>query len=144
MTVLIVTLLAFAAAVVFELHGPYKRHSEQGRIVLGLASAAVLMTLVALENKKTLTTPDWLARIGSVSYSIYLGHIIFINLTYMALLKLGLYHSLPEVFVFATAVCVALGVTVLIGLYVELPLVLTLKDRWHVRPQTTISTTVSR
>lgn len=133
---LIVALFAFATAVVFELYGPYGRHSEQGRIVLGFASAAVLMMLVSLENKNTLDTPDWLARIGSVSYSIYLGHIIFINLTYMALLKLGLYHSLPEILIFSTAVFVALGVTILIGLHVELPLVHFLKDRRRVPSQT--------
>jgi exopolysaccharide production protein ExoZ len=135
-SMLVAALLAFFAAVVFEVYGPFDRHSEEGRIALGLASAAVLATLVALENEQAIRTPVWLARLGSVSYSIYLGHILFINLTYMALLKAGLYHALPEVVVFMLAVGVALISTALIGLYVELPLVNALKSRPQRRPET--------
>ena len=126
-------LLLFVAAVVFEVYGPLGRHTDAGRIVLGLVSAMLLATLVAAENGRALRTPRWLARMGSVSYTIYLGHILFINLTYMALLKLGLYHALPEVMVFAIAVCVSLTATIMIGLYVELPLVRVLKDRYQGR-----------
>jgi exopolysaccharide production protein ExoZ len=133
---LLAAVLVFVAAVVFEVYGPLARHSDEGRIILGLASAALLATLVAMENRQALHTPSWLARIGSVSYSIYLGHIVFINLTYMTLLKVGLYHALPEALVFTTAVGVALAATILIGLYIELPLVRTLKDRRLGRPQT--------
>lgn len=127
-------LAALAAAVVFEIHGPFGRHAAAGRIALGLASAAVLAALVALENRQALRTPDWLARMGSVSYSIYLGHIVFINATYMALLKAGLYHALPEFVAFGLAIGVALTATILIGRYVELPLVLALKGRLRMRP----------
>ncbi len=134
-TTLVAALIAFFAAVIFEVYGPFDRHSEAGRIVLGLASAAVLATLVALENGKAIRTPIWLARLGSVSYSIYLGHILFINLTYMALLKAGLYHALPEAVVFTLAVGVALIATALIGIYVELPIVNALKSRSQHRPE---------
>jgi peptidoglycan/LPS O-acetylase OafA/YrhL len=135
-------LIAFFAAVIFEVYGPFDRHSEAGRIVLGLASAAVLATLVALENDNAIRTPQWLARLGSVSYSIYLGHILFINLTYMALLKAGLYHALPEVVVFMVAVGVALIATALIGFSVELPLVNALKSRSQRRPEDSAVTSV--
>ncbi|TAK91067.1 MAG: acyltransferase [Burkholderiaceae bacterium] len=124
-----VVLLAFVATVLFEVSGPFGSHSAEGRIALGLASAAVLATLVALENGRAIATPAWLARMGSVSYSIYLGHILFINLTYMVLLKLGIYHALPEVVVFTIAISVALTTTTLIGRYIELPLVAKLKER---------------
>jgi peptidoglycan/LPS O-acetylase OafA/YrhL len=128
------TLLAalglLAVAVVFEVYGPFARHSAQGRMALGLASAAVLATLVFLENEDGIRTPKWLARMGSVSYSIYLGHIVFINLSYSILLKLGVYHSLPEGVVYATAIGMALGATFAIGIFVELPLVSLLKDRF--------------
>ena len=126
--ILAVVLVAFIAAVVFEVYGPVGRHSPAGRIMLGLASAAVLATLVALENKHMLHTPAWLARMGSVSYSIYLGHILFINTTYVILLKMNVYHALPEFMVFLTAIVVALSATTLIGLYVELPLVRSLRN----------------
>lgn len=126
-------LAAFVAAAIFEVYGPFGRHAPAGRIALGLASAALLATLVALERARALHPPRWLTRIGSVSYSIYLGHILFINLTYMVLLKLGLYHRLPEALVYSIALVVTLSATVMIGFYVELPLVRALKDRWRPR-----------
>lgn len=133
-------LMAFALATIFEVYGPFGRHGPEGRIALGLASAAVLATLVALENEQLLRTPRWLTRMGSVSYSIYLGHILFINVTYVILLKVGLYHKLPEMVVFLVGVGMALFATVLIGLYAELPLVRTLKDRWPTRPNIALAT----
>lgn len=121
--------LIFIATVIFEVYGPLARHSAEGRVALGLASAAVLALLVALENTQSIQPPRWLVKMGSVSYSIYLGHILFINLTYSILLKLGVYHALPEAMVLGLAITVALVATMLIGKYVELPLVKALKDR---------------
>jgi peptidoglycan/LPS O-acetylase OafA/YrhL len=126
---LIPVFLIFVAAVIFEVYGPLARHSAEGRVALGLASAAVLVLLVALENTNSIETPKWLVSMGSVSYSIYLGHILFINLTYSILLKLGIYHALPEAVVLGLAITVALTATMLIGKHVELPLVKALKDR---------------
>lgn len=128
--------LIFVAATLFEVYGPFERHSAVGRIVLGLAAALMLATLVSLERQHSLKTPQWLARMGAVSYTIYLGHIIFINMTYMVLLKLGLYHTLPEAVVYFTAVAVAITGTMLIGTYVELPMVHALKDRLFKRHAT--------
>jgi peptidoglycan/LPS O-acetylase OafA/YrhL len=116
-------LLAFVAAVVFEVYGPFARRGPEGRFALGLAAAALIATLVALEKGNLINTPSWLARMGSVSYSIYLGHILFINLTYSVLLKAGVYHALPEAVTLGLATGVALLATILIGQYVELPLV---------------------
>lgn len=116
-------LLAFVLAVLFEGMGPFGEHSSMGRIVVGLASALILLVLVSLEQQRAIHTPAWLAGLGAVSYSIYLGHGVFLNLTYSVLLKLGLYHVLPEVVVYGAAIVVALGGTVLIGYKVELPLV---------------------
>lgn len=133
--VLFVALLALVGAVIFEVYGPYPRHSAEGRIVLGLAAAAMLATLVALENARVISAPAWLARMGSVSYSIYLGHTLFINLTYIVLLRIGIYHALPELVVYVLAVAIALGVTSMIGRYIELPLVSLLKERRKVSPE---------
>ena len=121
----------FVLGVVFDVYGPFERHSSYGRIVLGLASAAILLTLVALESRRAIRPPAWLAKMGSVSYSIYLGHVLFINLVYTILLKVGLYPVLPEVMIFLIGLGGALAVTVTIGLYVELPLVGLLKNRWR-------------
>lgn len=129
--VLVIAILLFIAAVVFEIHGPLPRHSSIGRLALGLSSAFILAALVGLERLQSIHTPKWLARMGSASYSIYLGHILFISVFYMSLLKIGLYHALPETMVYFSAVAFALTGTLLIGLYIEIPLVNLLKDRWH-------------
>jgi len=129
--VLVIAILLFIAAVVFELHGPMPRHSPIGRLALGLSSAFILAALVGLERLQSIHTPKWMARIGSASYSIYLGHILLISIFYMLLLKIGLYHSLPETMVYFAAVAFALSGTLLIGLYIEIPLVNLLKDQWH-------------
>jgi peptidoglycan/LPS O-acetylase OafA/YrhL len=128
-----VAVLAFALAVLLETRGPWKPHSQPGAVLLGLGAAAILLLLVGLERHKALRTPAWLVRIGSVSYSIYLGHILFINTAYWLLLKLHLYHVLPEPLVYGIGVAVGLCCTMLIGHYVELPLVRLLKDRWGLR-----------
>ncbi len=120
--------LAFVSAVGFEVYGPWGAHSQPGRLLLGLAAAAVLAALVSLENENKVRVPRWLAFAGSVSYSIYLGHILFVSVTYVVLLKTGLYHRLPELAVFLIAVGVALFATCLVGRLVELPLVSALKD----------------
>lgn len=127
-------LLLVPMAVLFELYGPFGRHAAEGRIALGLASAALIFCLLGFENRGAIRTPGWLASMGSVSYSIYLGHPLFINLSYMVLLKLGLYHALPEVAVFALAVGVALTVTISIGRMIELPLVSLMRNVWR-RPR---------
>lgn len=139
-TMLLASLLFFGGAAVFEVWGPLEKHSALGRFLLGGGAALVLLSLVGMERQRTLSTPRWLATMGSVSYSIYLGHSLFISATYMVLLKLGLYHRLPEVVVYVTAVVVALLGTTLIGLYVELPMVRAFKDRAFSRGSTCLST----
>lgn len=128
---LVVSIAVLVAAIAFEVYGPYGRHAPAGRAVLGFASAIILLTLVGIENAGTLKTPHWLSRLGAVSYSIYLGHVIFINLVYSVMLKLGVYHAIPEAAVYAIAVCSALTLTALVGYAIELPLVDALKNRWN-------------
>lgn len=120
--------MAFALAVVVEMSGPWAPHSAPGAVLLGLGAAAVLLVLAGLERQKALRTPAWLVRMGAVSYSIYLGHILFINTTYWVLLKLRIYHALPEPVVYGVGVAVGIGCAMLIGRYVEMPLVNLLKD----------------
>ena len=124
---LIAVLGAFILAVLLELYGPFGRHAAFGRLLLGAASAAVLIALVGLDAQRAPRVPAWLVRLGSVSYSVYLGHILFVSLAYMFLLKLGLYRRLPEALVYVSAVGGALVATISIGTFVELPLVAVLK-----------------
>ena len=122
---------AMAAAIVFDVYGPLAQHSSIGRIILGLASAWMLLVLVGLERDGVMVPPHWLTRLGSVSYSVYLGHLLVISLTYSLLARFGLYHALNEVFLFCIGVFVAIAATVVIGLVVELPLVQKSKDGWN-------------
>lgn len=109
-------------ATVFEVYGPYPRHSDAGRLALGLASVAMIASLVAAERAGRWGIPRAMVALGSVSYSVYLGHIVFINLTFMLLLKAGLYHRLPESMIFGLGVVVSVGVSTCIGLWVEKPM----------------------
>lgn len=126
-----IAIAVLVAAIIFEVYGPLARHSAMGRVALGMGSALVLLVLVGLEQTGSVSPPKWLAKLGAVSYSIYLGHVIFISLTYSLLLKMGLYHALNEVFVYLIAVGVAIFATVVIGFLVELPLVQKSKDGWN-------------
>lgn len=119
----------FAIAVLIEMFGPMGIHSEFGRLLLGLASVGVVVSLILAERDRVFDVPPWMAFLGSVSYSIYLGHIVFINVAYMILLKLGLYHALPEVVVFLMAVSFAVVICSGIGHFVELPVTAWLKSR---------------
>ena len=100
-------------------------HGDLGRVALGLASCTVLACLIGMERRPGtgVTTPAWLSALGGVSYSVYLGHIMVLNLVYLALARLGLYHHLPELVVYTLAVAVTLAVTVYIGRRVEQPLI---------------------
>jgi peptidoglycan/LPS O-acetylase OafA/YrhL len=119
--------------VVFEVYGPLGRHTAAGRLVLGCASAYLIYTLVFCDGAGKIKVPHWLVRVGSVSYTIYLAHILLISVTYMVLLKLGLYHVLPEALVYAIAVGVAVLGSCVLGFWVELPMVRFLKNRFFYR-----------
>ncbi|MDH0866937.1 acyltransferase [Mitsuaria sp. GD03876] len=120
---------AFVAAVILERSGPFGAHGFGGRVALGLASSAVLLTLVAMEQRRAARTPAWLSRLGAVSYSLYLGHCLLINVVLGLLAKAGLYRALPEVVVFAIAVAAAVLGGWLIGRCIELPVVAWLRRR---------------
>lgn len=123
---LILACISFIGAIYLETNLT-TAHGDTGRIALGLTSSALLFCLVELEKKNKIKTPRLLYIFGSVSYSVYLSHIIFINVIYMVLLKTGLYHRLPEIFVFLIGVSGAIACAICIGFVVELPLVKKLK-----------------
>ena len=125
---LVAAIMLFGAATGLEFAGPFGKHSDAGRLFLGIAAAALIGALVAAENTGSIRTPAWLVQMGSVSYSIYLGHILFINSIYLVLQKLGLYHALPEVVVYAIGVTLSVATTFFIGTKVEIPMVRLLKS----------------
>lgn len=124
----------FAASAYYERAFALKPHGPLGQVLLGISSALVLLSLVELEKRKQIHTPKFMYLLGSISYSVYLSHIVFITLIYSILLKLGLYHRLPEIFTFCIAVSASVLCSALIGFMIELPL-----SRWvklHTAPST--------
>lgn len=120
---ILVLMAAYLERAVFEPHG------EAGRVVLGLSSAAMIYALARLDLAKRWQPPRLLVTMGSTSYAIYLNHITVLVLFYAVLDKVGLYHALPEVVVYGCGVALALVVTTLMGLWIELPLLAWLKRR---------------
>lgn len=119
----------FVAAVLYERLGPQGAHAFGGRVALGLASALVLGTLVAMERQRPVRVPAALAQLGAASYSLYLAHCLLINIVLALLAKAGIYRALPELFTFAIAVGIAVAGCWLIGRCVELPVVAWLRRR---------------
>lgn len=125
---LMVGIAGFAASVFYERAIATSFHGPAGQVLLGLSAAIILFSLVEMEKNKTIQTPTLMYKLGSVSYSVYLSHIVFINLIYSIMLKLGLYHRLPELLVFLIAVTGALISASAVGFLVELPF-----SRWAKR-----------
>lgn len=120
--------IALLAAAYLE-RAVFEPHGEAGRLVVGLSSAAMIYALARLDLARRWQPPMPLVKMGSASYAIYLNHITVLVLFYAVLDKLGLYQALPEVVVYGCGVALALVVTTLIGLWIELPLVAWLKRR---------------
>jgi len=120
---------AFVAAVLYERLGPQGPHAFGGRVALGLASALVLATLVAMERRRPVRVPALLVQLGAASYSLYLAHCLLINIVLASMAKVGLYHALPEALIFSIAVLAAVTGGWLIGRCLELPVVAWLRRR---------------
>ncbi|MES2103862.1 MAG: acyltransferase [Pseudomonadota bacterium] len=118
---LVLGIAGFAAAAYYERYLAVIPHGALGQVFLGLSAAVILFSLVEMEKSKVIQTPGFMYKLGSISYSIYLSHIIFINLIYSVMLKLGIYQRLPELVIFIIAVLGALACASLIGFLVELP-----------------------
>ena len=124
---------ALVAAVVYERIGPQGTHAFGGRIALGLAVAALILTLVAWERRRPARLPRPLAALGATSYSLYLSHCLLINIALAALAKVGLYRLLPESVLFLVAMTVALVGGWALGRWVELPVVAWLRRQYRAR-----------
>jgi peptidoglycan/LPS O-acetylase OafA/YrhL len=121
---------ALVAAILYERLGPQGAHAFGGRVALGLAAAALILTLVAWERRRPVRVPRPLAALGATSYSLYLSHCLLINIALAALVKVGLYRVLPEAVLFLVAMAVAVLGGWALGRWVELPVVAWLRRRY--------------
>lgn len=56
----------------------------------GITVAPLFLSLLMLEKNSAMRTPAWLAWIGNLSYSLYLAHLVVINVVTATMFELGL------------------------------------------------------
>jgi exopolysaccharide production protein ExoZ len=86
--------------------------------LVGIPSALIVYSAVAIELSKTVIAPKWLVKLGDASYSIYLSHVLVLSAMgrFYAMLP-GAYLS--EVVFLIVSVCAANVVGLLSYYYVE-------------------------
>jgi peptidoglycan/LPS O-acetylase OafA/YrhL len=102
-------------------------HAPERAVLWGGFSACVVATAVRLEDRGR-TPLAWLAPLGDASYSIYLGHILLIQLFLRFLPGLGA-TALPKTLVFVAVFVVLVALLWLYYLWVERPFYVAVKRR---------------
>lgn len=111
--------VVFGAALLLD--NPVSTDPFWGRLVFGLASAAMLAGIVEMEREKPLSMPAVFNLFGRASYAIYLIHPVALSLTVHAAIRLRPPVAL-EVVVVALS-CFAIGIGIAYHLTVEQRLV---------------------
>jgi exopolysaccharide production protein ExoZ len=92
------------------------------RVGIGAIFGSFLIFVLKCEGRG-LKVPKTFLYLGSISYSLYISHIIFVGMTYAVVARIGLYSRLHEVVLTMLAVLVCLLVASLIHRYIELPFI---------------------
>ncbi|NCA69129.1 MAG: acyltransferase [Sphingobacteriia bacterium] len=95
-------------------------------LLFGLPAAVLLWGLVEMERQDALLMPTWLVAIGNASYSIYLSHLVLIELLFRALSK---QDGIPTVAATPLVCMLALGIGILAYQRVERPLLALTRGR---------------
>jgi len=80
--------LLSAAALGWQLS--FKIAAAHGFAGSGITVAPLFFSLIMLEKNAVLRSPAWLAWVGNLSYSLYLAHLVVINVVTATMFKLGL------------------------------------------------------
>ncbi len=113
---------AFLAAGVTEDLGMLPHEALVSRMAYGLASGVIILGLVGLERQGRLRVGRAMVLLGTASYSIYLVHLIPLNLTARALSVAGVVKVVPGWLVMALACAAAVIGGLVFHLLVERPL----------------------
>jgi exopolysaccharide production protein ExoZ len=70
---------------------------------------AALLGLMVISSKYIPTVPRAFTYLGTISYSLYLIHLLPISIVYAGLARLGIYKALPEALVFLMAIVAAIA-----------------------------------
>ena len=98
--------------------------------LFGLPASVLLYGCVELERQRGCIAPDWLIKVGNASYSIYLSHLLLLEVLYATLTE---YTALSAPSVDILALCAALGGGLLAYHVVELPLLRLSRGRYRLR-----------
>ncbi len=89
---------------------------------VGCGFAAVLGILL-LAARRIKDVPRAFTFLGTVSYSLYLSHLLPIGIVYASLSRLGLYSQIPDVLIFLLAVGCAIAFAGVCFYYLEKPII---------------------
>lgn len=101
---------------------------EEWRLVFALASALLLLGLIALEGDGKITVPDALMKMGDASYSIYLVHTPILSAAMKIVMIIGLQRMLPAGVIFVVLAVVSLAGSYMAYLLLERPLLRLLRN----------------
>jgi len=91
-------------------------------LLFGIPALLIVVSSVSLERKRNITFPAWLVFIGDASYSIYLTHSMFINLSNLVLQRLEKVVEIPPGLALPGVALAAVLGGCLVYFYVERPL----------------------
>jgi exopolysaccharide production protein ExoZ len=91
---------------------------------------AALLGLMLIGSKYSSTMPRALTYLGTISYSLYLIHLLPISIVYAGLARLGIYKSLPEALVFLLALMAAIATASASYYGLEKPIIARLQRRF--------------
>lgn len=103
--------------------------ADELRLAFALASALLLLGLVALEREGRITVPDTLMQMGDASYSIYLVHTPILSAAMKIVMIAGLPRMLPAGVIFILLAAVSLAGSYIAYLLLERPLLSLLRNR---------------
>jgi exopolysaccharide production protein ExoZ len=92
------------------------------RVGIGVVFGSFLIFVLNCEARG-LRIPKAFLYLGSISYSLYISHIIFVGLTYAVVARIGLYSHLHEIVLTVLAVLVCLLLASIIHRFVEQPFI---------------------
>lgn len=129
-TVATVGALAFAAVGLAEVRGLVDGYGDLARLLYGAAAFLVVLGLVERERSAGLRVPALLGALGKASYSIYLGHLLAIGVTWKVLERLGWTERLPASALILILLVAGLAGGVLLSVMIEYPIMARARALW--------------
>jgi exopolysaccharide production protein ExoZ len=119
--------IAFLVVGMMEVFGLVPLNGLPGRLLYGGASVAILAGIVELERSGRFRVGLIGVMMGDVSYALYLIHLAVVPLAIRSLADIGLLTVLPESITVVALVALALVVSVMLHVWVEVPLMMSIR-----------------